>query len=104
MALSSAELIHLLDLQPHPTCGFVKEIFQSDLHIPATALPAAYGGSRPLGGVLLFLITPQAPVRLHRIRSDQMYHHYLGDPLEVLLLDADGTSAVKTIGPDLAVG
>ena len=24
---------------------------------------------------------------MHRIRSDQQYHHYLGDPLEVLMKD-----------------
>jgi predicted cupin superfamily sugar epimerase len=29
-------------------------------------------------------------VKLHRIRNDQLYHYYLGDPLEVFLLHADG--------------
>ena len=28
------------------------------------------------------MVTPGAPVRLHRIRNDQLYHYYLGDPLE----------------------
>jgi hypothetical protein len=32
-------------------------------------------------------------IRLHRIRSGQMYHHYLGDPLEVLLLYPGGIGA-----------
>ena len=41
---------------------------------------------------------------MHRIRSDQMYHHYLGDPVEVLLLYPDGRSAVRVVGPDLAAG
>jgi predicted cupin superfamily sugar epimerase len=54
--------------------------------------------------VFYFLVTPDARVRLHRIRSDQMYHHYLGDPLEVLLLYADGRSEVKLVGADLASG
>jgi len=49
-------------------------------------------------------VTPQAPVRLHRIRSDQMYHHYLGDPLEVLLLYPDGRGEVRVVGPDLMAG
>ncbi len=66
--------------------------------------PSEYEGNRPLGGVLLFLVTPQAKIRLHRIRSDQMYHHYLGNPLEVLLLYADGRSEVKVVGADLAAG
>ena len=33
-----------------------------------------------------------------------MYHHYFGDPLEVLLLYPDGKSEVKMVGPDLAAG
>lgn len=104
MRLSPEQIIQLLGLKPHPTCGFMEETFRSALEIPASALPAAYAGSRCLGGVLYFLITPQAPVRLHRIRSDQMYHHYQGDPLEVLLLHPDGRSEVQLVGPDLAGG
>src|SRR5215216_7754586 len=41
---------------------------------------------------------------MHRIRSDQLYHHYMGDPLEVLMLYPDGTGAVTTVGSDLAAG
>ena len=80
------------------------ETFVSDLQIPAGSLPADYHGSRPLGGVFYFLVTPQAGVRLHRIRSDQMYHHYLGDPLEVLLLQSGKSSDVRVVGSDLAAG
>src|SRR5919112_1953299 len=47
---------------------------------------------------------PDAQIVMHRIRSDQLYHHYLGDPLEVLMLYPDGTGAVTTVGSDLAAG
>jgi uncharacterized protein len=104
MSLPPARIIELLGLQAHPTCGFARETYRSDLQIPAAALPPEYASSRPLGGVLYFLVTPQAPVRLHRIRSDQMYHHYLGDPLEVLLLYPGGQSEVRVVGSDLAAG
>jgi predicted cupin superfamily sugar epimerase len=80
------------------------ETFVSDLQIPAASLPVEYRGARPLGGVFYFLITPESPVRLHRIRSDQMYHHYLGDPLEVLLLYSDGKNDMRIVGSDLAAG
>jgi predicted cupin superfamily sugar epimerase len=33
-----------------------------------------------------------------------MYHHYLGEPLDVLLLYPDGRSEVQVVGPDLAAG
>jgi uncharacterized protein len=53
---------------------------------------------------LYFLVAPDAQIVMHRIRSDQLYHHYLGDPLEVLMLYPDGTGAVTTVGSDLAAG
>jgi predicted cupin superfamily sugar epimerase len=104
LALSPAEIIKLLDLHPHPTCGFTNEIYRSALQVPAADLPADYDGPRTLGGFLYFLVTDRAPIRLHCIRSDQMYHHYFGDPLEVLLLYPDGSSAVRFVGSDLAAG
>src|SRR5215207_8937268 len=72
--------------------------------VPANALPEAYEGDRPYGSVLYFLVAPDAQIVMHRIRSDQLYHHYLGAPLEVLMLYPDGTGAVTTVGPDLAAG
>ena len=50
------------------------------------------------------MVTPTAPVRLHRIRNDQLYHYYLGDPLEVLRLHGDGTTKRVVVGPNLRGG
>jgi uncharacterized protein len=101
VGLRAQQVIDLLGLKPHPTCGFVAETFRSQRLIPQAALPAMYEGGRPFGSVLYFMVTPEARIRLHRIRSDQMYHHYLGDPLEVLLLHPDGSGAVQMVGSDL---
>ena len=102
--LTPAEIMKSLDLRPHPTCGYTNEIYRSALQVPVADLPTGYDGPRTLGGFLYFLVTSQASIRLHRIRSDQMYHHYFGDPLEVLLLYPDGKSEVRVVGPDLAAG
>jgi predicted cupin superfamily sugar epimerase len=104
MTITANQVKELLGLQPHPTCGFFVETYRSSVQVPASILPPGYDGSRAMGGVLYFLVTPEAPVQLHRIRSDQMYHYYLGDPLEVLLLCPDGRSEVKVVGPDLRAG
>jgi predicted cupin superfamily sugar epimerase len=101
---TAAQIMELLKLNPHSTCGHVRESYLSEVILPRSVLPAGYRGDRHLGGVLYFLVTPAAPVRLHRIRSDQMYHFYLGDPLEVLLLHPDGRSEVRSVGPDLFGG
>ena len=104
MSLATQQIIDLLGLSPHPTCGIVAESYRSALQLPADVLPGAYGGGRPLGNVLNFMVTPTARVHLHRLRSDQMYHYYQGDPLQVLLLYVDGRSEVCTLGHDLAAG
>ena len=102
MNLTATEIVDLLRLKKHPTCGFVAETYCSTQTIPPEALPKTYDGARPLGSAIYFLVTPRAQIRLHRIRSDQMYHHYSGDPLEVLLLYPDGSGRVAVVGSDLS--
>jgi predicted cupin superfamily sugar epimerase len=102
--LSADAVRKILGLKSHPTCGFVNETFRSSLLIPAAQLPSTFIGSRSMGSVLYFMVTREAQIVLHRIRSDQMVHHYLGDPLEVLLLYPAGDGEVLSVGPDLEKG
>lgn len=104
MSLTSTDIMQQLDLKPHSTCGYTNEVYRSAVEVPQTDLPAGFDGPRPLGGFLYFLVTTERRVHLHRIRPDQMYHHYTGDPLEVLLLYPNGKSEVRTLGTDLATG
>jgi predicted cupin superfamily sugar epimerase len=99
--LTAERIIELLGLKPHPTCGFVTETYRAQQRIPDEALPTVYAGSRPFASVLYFMVTADARIRPHRIRSDQMYHYYIGEPLEVLLLYPDGTGEIKVLGADL---
>jgi uncharacterized protein len=98
------EIRKLLDLEPNATCGFVRLTFLSKQSIAAGGLPPPFADGRPLGSALYFMVTPVAPVRLHRIRNDQLYHYYLGDPIELLLLHADGDTERVIVGPDLRGG
>jgi predicted cupin superfamily sugar epimerase len=102
--LTADEVRNLLKLQPHATCGFVRVTFMSKERIAPGGLPAPFAAGRPVGSALYFMVTPGAPVRLHRIRNDQLYHYYLGDPLEVLMLRVDGTTERGVVGPDLRGG
>jgi uncharacterized protein len=102
--LTADEIISLLKLEPNATCGFVRVTFVSKQSIAAGGLPQPFADARPLGSALYFMVTKSAPVRLHRIRNDQLYHYYLGDPLELFLLHADGTTERVIVGPDLRNG
>ena len=102
--LTADEIRTLLDLEPNATCGFVRVTFLSKMSVAPGGLPAPFSDGRPLGSALYFLMTPTAPVRLHRIRNDQLYHYYLGDPIEVFLLHASSDAEHVIVGPDLRAG
>jgi uncharacterized protein len=102
--LTADEIRKLLALEPNATCGFVRLTYLSKQSIAPAGLPAPFADGRPLGSALYFMVTPGAPVRLHRIRNDQLYHYYLGDPIELFLLDADGSADRIIVGPDLRDG
>lgn len=102
--LNCDDIIELLALEPNATCGFVRITYTSKLSFGADALPPPFARTGPVGSALYFLVTPHAPVRLHRIRNDQLYHYYLGDPLELFMLHGDGSSERVVVGPDLRAG
>jgi predicted cupin superfamily sugar epimerase len=101
--LTIEQIKQLLGLLPHPTCGFTHETYRSPHRLPMN-LGDGRIEPRALGSVLYFLVTPDRRMALHRIRSEQMYHHYLGDPLEVVLLYEDGQGEMITVGRDLTAG
>jgi uncharacterized protein len=102
--LSAEDVRKLLALQPNATCGYVRETFRSATNIAPGGLPAPFADGRPLGSALYFMVTPDQHVKLHRIRNDQLYHYYLGDPLELLLLHVGGKAERVVVGPDLRAG
>ncbi|MGA5382865.1 cupin domain-containing protein [Streptomyces pseudogriseolus] len=61
---------------------------------------------RPEGTAIVALLTagPGDFSALHRLPADETWHHYLGDPLRMLLLAPDGTSNTPVLGPDVLGG
>jgi uncharacterized protein len=70
--LTPDEIFSLLKLEPNATCGFVRLTFVSKQSVAAGVLPSPFAEARPVGSALYFMVTPSAPVRLHRIRNDQL--------------------------------
>lgn len=58
------------------------------------------------GSAIWFLVTdaPKGCSRFHRLTIDEIWHRYLGDPAELVLLEPDGGSRHVTLGDDLDAG
>jgi predicted cupin superfamily sugar epimerase len=41
---------------------------------------------------------------MHRVTGDMLYHFYVGDPVQMLLLSQDGSTEVNIFGNNLALG
>ena len=57
-----------------------------------------------MGSAIYFLLTASSFSHLHRLPSDEVYHFYLGDPVELTLLGPDGEVKQITLGDDLPAG
>jgi uncharacterized protein len=103
--ITAREIISRLGLQPHPEeGGFFRETYRSKETVPGEALHSRYGGARSLGTAIYYLLTPETFSSLHRLQSDEVFHFYLGDPVEMLHLHPDGTGKTVLLGPDLLAG
>ncbi len=95
----------LLNLKPHPVeGGYFAETYRSQQHIPKDELPDTYDSDRPLATAIYYLLTPDTFSTMHRLPADEIFHFYLGDPVEMLQLLPDGSGSAITLGPDILNG
>lgn len=67
-------------------------------------LPGADGRARSAGTAIYYLITPRSFSEMHRLPGAEVFHFYLGDPAEMLMLEPRGAGRVVTLGADLDAG
>ncbi|MCA9600605.1 MAG: cupin domain-containing protein [Myxococcales bacterium] len=105
MRASAQELIERLGLEPHPKeGGFFREVYRSAQVLDGDAITSQYGAPRHAGTAIYYLLTPTTYSHLHRLRSDEIFHFYVGDPCEMLQLHPGGTSERMVIGADVLAG
>ncbi len=97
--MTAAEIKHLLKLSPHPIeGGHFRRTYTSGLQVETPQ------GARAAGSAIYYLLETGTFSEMHVLTSDEMFHFYLGDPVEMLQLLPDGGCAVVPLGPDLAAG
>jgi predicted cupin superfamily sugar epimerase len=101
------DLIRLLHLKPLPKeGGWYRETYRSALQLPATILGPRYCAARSAGTAIYYLLTPDTCSALHRLPTDEVFHFYLGDPVEMLQLgpNAEDGGRIVTLGSDILAG
>jgi predicted cupin superfamily sugar epimerase len=100
--MTASEVKHLLQLQPHPReGGWYVRTWESSEWITVSD---RYDGPRRTSTAIYYLLEPDTFSELHMLQSDEIFHHYLGDPVEMLQLFRDGSSQVTLVGKDIAAG
>jgi len=101
---SAEELIGTLGLVPHPEGGHYRETYRSAGSVAAAALPAGYGGSRAISTAILYLLREGEYSRLHRLKSDEIWHFHLGGPLSIAVISPAGEARIETMGTGVLSG
>ena len=102
--MQAANLIAHYRLEPHPEGGYYRETWRSDTVIAREALPEGFSGPRHCSTAILFLLENSDVSRLHRIRSDEIWHFYGGGPLRLAMIFPDGTAKEIVLGQDIEAG
>ncbi|MFH1652950.1 MAG: cupin domain-containing protein [Pseudomonadota bacterium] len=101
MNMKAADLIELLGLTPLPEeGGFYKETYRASGEIPQSELKG-HEGSRNYSTAIYYLITPTEFSALHKLPQDEVFHFYLGDPVEMIQIDENGKLKTIIMGQDI---
>jgi uncharacterized protein len=96
--------IKKLGLRRHPEGGWYRETYRSAESLQADALPDRFKGARSVSTAIYFLLERGQMSRLHRIQSDEVWHHYAGGSLVVHSLTPDGRHTRTRLGSRVARG
>ena len=86
--------VEALGLAPHPEGGLFRETFRAPLSVRAPH------GERSASTAIYFLLPAGSVSAFHRVQSDEVWHHYAGDPLELHTIDAGGAHRVTLLGKE----
>lgn len=104
--MTASEVKGLLGLTPHPREGgwFIQTYATAETLAPATFGDGRYSGPRRTSTAIYYLLEPDTFSEMHRLRSDEVFHFYVGDAVEMLQLLPDGSGRTIVIGNNLNAG
>ena len=101
--MTAVQIKKILGLKPHPReGGYYVRTYESEemMSFP----PSRYSGPRRTATAIYYLLEPDTFSEMHRLRSDEIFHFYAGDAVEMLQLGPDGTGSIVRIGNRFETG
>lgn len=89
-----------LGLIPHPEGGYYKETYRSDVEIEVIQDI----NKRNISTGIYYLLDQNDYSSFHRIKSDEMWHFYAGDGLDIPVIHPNGVLETLRLGLDLDKG
>ena len=103
--MTAEQIIKFFKMQPlRQEGGFYIETHRAAEKLKKDILPPGFSGDRNLSSTILYLLTTKTVSLLHRLKCDEIFHFYLGNPVTMLQLHPDGTSEIITLGHDILRG
>ena len=96
----------ILGLVKHPReGGWYVRTWESEELVAASCFDEGrYDGARRTSTAIYYLLEPGTFSEMHVLKSDEIFHHYLGGAVEMLQLFDDGRTERIVIGKDLEAG
>src|SRR5579859_8127016 len=104
MKENAAYWVEKLRLEAHPEGGYFRQTYKAELMLPKAALPAEFAGTRAASTAIYFLLEGENFSGFHRLRSDEVWHFYVGAALVVHVIDSAGKYSTILLGSDLEAG
>lgn len=96
----AAYWISRMNLTKHPEGGYYRSTYASELTIAQSALPPGFTGPRLASTAIYFLVDGTNFSAFHRLRSDEVWHFYIGSALVIKLIDSNGSASEILLGSD----
>lgn len=94
MHAEAERFIGALNLKPHPEGGYYSEAYRSGIRVATSA------NARDAVTSIYYLLADDMFSAFHRLKSDEIWHHYCGSPISIAVIETDGSHREVVIGTD----